>query len=188
MKSIVLIALVTASLSVAADEPRDPTLEAAEAAIDLVQLTRVDELALNMFRDVNQEKFAEKKITPVQLKCLGAVNLDTYTAFLANMLVRDLRFEEIKSALDFYSSPVGVKFQHMAYQYNWEQNPKEFPLKTEGPKLAMKYSEFSALASFRESVGGLRLASPVEYLTRPEAIAEIRGLYLQQLLKCEGSR
>jgi len=183
MKVLALIPWLLAGPLATADETLDPV--AVDATIDLVRITRVDELYWTLSRNASREMFAEKRITGSQLQCFESVEIETYTQAIAVFLLRDLRIEEIQSALDFYSSPTGVKFQHMAYQLNWEKNPKEFPLKVEGPKQSMNLAELTALGRFRDSAGGLRLSCPLTYLNRPEALSTIGAIFLETRMVCE---
>jgi hypothetical protein len=178
--------LMLAAMQATAEDKIDPVKM--RAAVELTRIVRADELQRNLALNSFREMFAEKKIDATQLKCFENADLEAFTRTAAEAFARGLHVEEIRSAAEFYSSPVGAKFMHMVYQMNWEQRPKEFPLKVDGPKQSMTYDEIAELGRYRASVGGLRLSHPLNYLDQPDALEGFARLYLELRMTCEGMK
>lgn len=122
-----------------ADQVARPDSVKMVPATELVRILRADELYRNMSLNGAREQHREGKLTAKQLQCYEGWKLEEFTRRVAEVFARDMYIEEIQSAVDFYSSPTGAKFLHMAYQLNWERTPEQFPLRIEGPKQAMNY-------------------------------------------------
>jgi hypothetical protein len=137
----------------------------------LVRATRSDVIILEASKAAVSRATIEGHFTAAQFKCFDQLPASALTSDLGKVLSKVLTPEEIAAALEFYTSPAGVKFtdmKFMALAKSAAASGLTFNGKPSAPDPSMTIDEIQAARAFVESGLGKKLESDKALLKAPE--------------------
>jgi len=148
---------------------------------------RSDVMVLEGAKAALSQATSEGHLTAAQFKCLEQLPASTLTADLGKVLSKLLTEEEIAQALEFYASPVGVKFMDMkfvALARNAAASGMTFGGKPTVPEPSMTIDEMQVARSFVESGLGEKIESDKVLLRSPETMTITKRIVGKKLEAC----
>jgi hypothetical protein len=182
MKSISLVVIgFLFSGSVSAQNPDSGK------AVELVRAMRADVLILEAAKAGVSRATREGQFTAAQFQCFDQLTASALTSDMGKVLSQVLTRDEIVNALEFYASPVGVKFMDMKFVALARQAATSgvtFGGKPSVPEPAMTVDEIQAAREFIESSLGTKIETDKLLLRSPEVDKLAKRVVGRKLESC----
>jgi hypothetical protein len=156
-------------------------------AVALVRAMRADVMLMEVSKAGLSRATSEGHYTAAQFKCVEQLPASALTAELGTVLSKVLTQEEITRALEFYASPVGVKFMDMkfvAFAKAAAASGVPFGGKPSVPEPSMTNEEMQATRSFIESPLGEKIENDRALLNSPDALNVAKRILRKKLADC----